>query len=229
LLPEARSVDERDRLLGELQGLTGAEALATWAHAILPIKNTLLLEHARTVETAFARKLTAGPRAGPLAETETESETASAVGTENTIGAEIPACSAASPQRRRRKPPGTPAAPRIDMSTLAFPEPRRLRDREHLKFVARQPCLICGRTPSDPHHLRFAQPRALSRKVSDEVTVPLCRTHHRQIHRTGNEPAWWAGNRIEPLPLAAALWRRTHPLPGSAADETKPIPASGSA
>jgi hypothetical protein len=181
------------------------------------------------VEAAFARKLAAGP-AGPLPETETEA--VPAVGPENTTAAATalpPACSAASPQlqRRRRKPTGTPAAPRIDKSTLAFPEPRRLRDREHLKFVARQPCLICGRTPSDPHHLRFAQPRALGRKVSDEFTVPLCRTHHRQIHRTGNEPAWWAGNRLEPLPLAAALWRRTHPLPGSPADETKPIPASG--
>ena len=132
------------------------------------------------------------------------------------------------PQRRRRKPPVTQAPPRIDKSALAFPEPRRLRDREHLNFVARQPCLVCGRAPSDPHHLRFAQPRALGRKVSDEFTVPLCRTHHRQIHRTGNEPAWWAGNRLEPLPVAAALWRRTHPLPTSAADETKPIAASAS-
>ena len=49
----------------------------------------------------------------------------------------------------------------IDKSVLAFPEPRRVRDREHLKFVARQPCLLCGRHPSDPHHLRFTQPRAL--------------------------------------------------------------------
>jgi hypothetical protein len=36
--------------------------------------------------------------------------------------------------------------------------------------------------PSDPHHLRFAQPRALGLKVSDEFTVPLCRDHHRQVH-----------------------------------------------
>jgi hypothetical protein len=58
----------------------------------------------------------------------------------------------------------------------------RLRDRIHLKYVSDQPCMACGRSPSDAHHLRFAQGRALGRKVSDEFTVPLCRTHHRELH-----------------------------------------------
>ena len=40
-----------------------------------------------------------------------------------------------------------------------------------------------------PHHLRYAQPRALGRKASDELTVPLCRTHYREVHRVGNEQA----------------------------------------
>ena len=91
---------------------------------------------------------------------------------------------------------------RIDKSQLAIAEPKRLRDKVHLKFVASQPCLICGRQPSDPHHLRFAQPRAIGLKVSDEFTVPLCRGHHRQLHQAGNEVAWWeqcAGNRQAPL------------------------------
>jgi hypothetical protein len=57
---------------------------------------------------------------------------------------------------------------------LVHPEPRRFRDKNHVKFVAKQPCLICGRSPSDAHHLRFAQHRALGRKVSDEFTV--CRS-----------------------------------------------------
>jgi hypothetical protein len=69
-----------------------------------------------------------------------------------------------------------------------------------------EPCLLCGRTPSDAHHLRFAQPRALGRKVSDEFTVPLCRTHHRQLHQSGNEVAWWADMGIDPLPIAQDLW-----------------------
>ena len=53
---------------------------------------------------------------------------------------------------------------RIDKSVLAIPEPKRLRDKQHLRFVAKQPCLVCGREPCDPHHLRFAQPRGLSAK-----------------------------------------------------------------
>jgi hypothetical protein len=33
----------------------------------------------------------------------------------------------------------------IDKSELAHPEPRRIRDKDHLRFVSTQPCLICGR------------------------------------------------------------------------------------
>jgi hypothetical protein len=58
---------------------------------------------------------------------------------------------------------------RIDKSVLARPEPRRYRNKEHLRFVASKPCVICGRKPSDPHHLRFVQPRALGRKASDDL------------------------------------------------------------
>jgi len=85
----------------------------------------------------------------------------------------------------------------------------RLRDKEHCKFVTRQPCLVCGRTPCDPHHLRFAQPSALGRRVSDEFTVPLCRAHHRELHRYGDEAGWWETIKIDPLPLALRLWRQT--------------------
>lgn len=87
--------------------------------------------------------------------------------------------------------------------------PRRVRDKEHLTFVANQPCLLCGRTPSDAHHLRFAQPRAMSRKVSDEFTVPLCRTHHRQLHHGGDEATWWSDMGVDPLPIAQDLWIQT--------------------
>jgi hypothetical protein len=125
-----------------------------------------------------------------------------------------------------------PASPglvpaQIDKSVLAIAEPKRLRDKAHLRFVASQTCLVCGREPCDPHHLRFTQPRALGLKVSDEFTVPLCRTHHREIHRYGDEAAWWSKHRLDPLTVASALWREAHPLPvkpqrsgseGSAAD-----------
>jgi len=80
---------------------------------------------------------------------------------------------------------------KIDKSMLRFGEVRRHRDKTHLRFVALQPCLLCGRSPSDPHHLRFAQLRAMGRKNSDEFVVPLCRTHHRQNHQVGDEVSWW--------------------------------------
>jgi hypothetical protein len=101
----------------------------------------------------------------------------------------------------------------VDKSVLAFPEPRRIRDRDHVRHVIKQPCLVCGRRPSDPHHLRFAQARALGRKVSDEFTVPLCRAHHREIHRCGDEGLWWRKTKIDPLAAARMLWLETHPLP----------------
>lgn len=94
-------------------------------------------------------------------------------------------------------------------SALTFAAPRRLRDKEHLRQVAKQPCLVCGRKPSEPHHLRFAQPRAMGRKVSDEFAVPLCRIHHRLLHRVGNELAWWKEAGIDPLTAAVWLWKRT--------------------
>jgi hypothetical protein len=99
---------------------------------------------------------------------------------------------------------------RIDKSALTIGEPKRLRDKAHLRFVASHPCLVCGRQPADPHHLRFAQPRALGLKVSDEFTVPLCRGHHRQLHQAGNELTWWEHLRIAPLPVASELWQQSH-------------------
>jgi hypothetical protein len=76
---------------------------------------------------------------------------------------------------------------KIDKSVLTIGIPKRFRDKTHLRFVASHPCLVCGRQPSDPHHLKFSQPMALGLKVSDEFTVPLCRSHHRQLHNSGNE------------------------------------------
>jgi hypothetical protein len=93
---------------------------------------------------------------------------------------------------------------------LALGKPKRFRDKAHLRFVAVQPCLICRRQPSDPHHIRFAQPRALGLKVSDEFTVPLCRGHHRQVHQTGNEVAWWQDLDINALEIAKGLCEQSH-------------------
>ena len=94
----------------------------------------------------------------------------------------------------------------IDKSVLTIAEPKRHRDKAHLRFVGSQPCLVCGRQPSDPHHLQFAQPRALGLKTSDEFVVPLCRSHHRQLHQAGNEVAWWEDLDINALEIAKSLW-----------------------
>ena len=103
--------------------------------------------------------------------------------------------------------PSSPGLGRRRVATKTI----RLRDKEHCKLVASQPCIVCGRTPSEAHHIRFAQPRALGRKVSDEYTVPVCRLHHRELHAYGDEASWWAGVSIDPLPIALELWRRSHP------------------
>jgi hypothetical protein len=112
-----------------------------------------------------------------------------------------------------------PFPAQIDKSVLTISEPKRLRDKAHLRFVASQPCLVCGRQPSDPHHLQFAQPRALGLKVSDEFTVPLCRNHHRQLHQLGNEKSWWANLGIGPMETAKQLWEKSHPLSNASSTE----------
>lgn len=102
-----------------------------------------------------------------------------------------------------------PRRPQIDKSVLTISEPKRHRSKEHLRFVAQQPCLVCGRAPSHAHHLRFAQSKGLGLKVSDEFTVPLCAIHHGQIHTTGNERQWWEEQKLDPLCVAEDLWKRS--------------------
>ncbi len=213
ILEPDKSAVLRDQLLVELQALTTPDAAATWAHRILGTKNTMTAADARRVEDGFQSKLAtlgngdAGMTAAPLSPTESDQPS--------------------SPARPRAEEPSNRfAAKGIDKSLLALPEPRRIRDKEHLKFVAKQPCLICGRQPSDAHHLRFAQPRALGSKVSDEFTVPLCRGHHREVHRRGDEAAWWKDVGVDAILVARKLWTATHPLrsvteaPKSASDST---------
>ena len=217
ILDAEASAALRDQLLAGLSAIASADAAATWAHRILGAKNTLTAADARRVEVAFQDKLTlfgngiddrtALPASGPP-------------GT-------LPPAVLADPQTSElgRRPPRsarTAPAGRIDKSRLVHPEPRRIRDRDHVRFVAQQPCLVCGRRPSDPHHLRFAQHRALGRKVSDEFTVPLCRGHHREVHRCGDEAAWWAKTGIDPSAPARALWLQTAPI----ADRVRSMPAS---
>src|SRR5579872_6382942 len=116
-------------------------------------------------------------------------------------------------------------APQTKLSkrtVMVISKPARERDRNHLRFVAAQPCLVCGRTPSDAHHIKFAEQRAMGRKVSDKFTVPVCRLHHRELHRRGDERIWWDDLRIDPLKIAAALWAETHPATPTEAQSAEP-------
>ena len=139
-------------------------------------------------------------------------------------------CAASAPHQSEVTPhatysedPDWPATQLPDFEHYAVtPRPRRLRDKLHREFVAAQPCVVCGRQPSDAHHLRFTQPRALGRKVSDEFTVPLCRMHHREIHRSVKEQHWWSRVGIDPIPIADKLWAQTHP---SVSKSPEPIQA----
>jgi hypothetical protein len=82
--------------------------------------------------------------------------------------------------------------------------------------------VICERGACDAHHLKYAEPRALGRKVSDEFTVPLCRLHHQELHRHGNEAAWWADMNVAPIPIAKGLWE-TSPVHSANAASTSDI------
>jgi hypothetical protein len=210
ILGPEQSAVLRDRLLGEVNAIAAADDGALWAYCNLRAKNGLTTADAQAVETAFQARLSAL--------TVPEGSTKEASGTPRSVASsgDPHRIKAPSAKERRRKP-ATGRRPRIDKTVLAFPEPRRIRDREHVRFVAKQPCLVCGRAPCDPHHLRFAQSRALGRKASDEFTVPLCRGHHREVHRSGDEAAWWAKLGINPTLAARALWLETHPLPAAAA------------
>src|SRR4029077_12207020 len=183
-----------------LKEFAPSDDAAIWAHRILGARNRLTEADARQIENAFRAKLERLEGTGEVSD-----QPLSPV-----LSAPQP-----SPSSLARQPVGraeTAAADGIE-SRLTHPEPRRFRDKEHVKFVAKQAGLICGRRPADAHHLRFAQHRALGRKASDEFVVPLCRGHHREAHRCGDEAAWWKKAGIDPGISARALWLETHPLP----------------
>ena len=189
VLGPKESADLRDRLLGEIGSIPSADDAALWAYCNLRAKNGLTAADAECVEQAFRTAL------ATFVEPVESEQPMPSHGTE--------------PSRPKKRQRSTV----IDKSVLVLPEPRRVRDRDHVRYVATQACLVCGRLHCDAHHLRFAQSRALGRKVSDEFTVPLCRGHHREVHRYGDEAAWWNKVGIDPTAAARALWLTSHPLP----------------
>jgi hypothetical protein len=191
----AASARLRDAMLGELNAIGSEDAATKWAQRRLAEKNKLNATDAKHIEEAFGAKLLSF--AIHHAEGVPESKTRAA--------------SSSTKDRARRKARSEMPSSPVDKSVLIHPEPRRIRDRAHVRFVSQQTCLVCGRQPCDAHHLRFAQSPAFGRKVSDEFTVPLCRGHHREVHRHGDEAAWWQQLGLDPAGAARALWLETHP------------------
>jgi hypothetical protein len=195
----------RDQLIADLSRLQSSDEAADWVHQNFAVKNTLRAADADRVESSFRDRILT-LEAG-LAEAEGQKDPeeddgvvppgARAFVETMDASAEAPIILPQRPSGRRRP---------VTAKTI------RLRDKEHCLFVAYQPCVVCGRTPTEAHHIRFAQPRALGRKVSDEYTVPVCRLHHRELHRYGDEASWWAGVNIDPLSIALDLWRRSRSL-----------------
>jgi len=198
--------------------LNSAEEAAAWARQSLPAKNSLTAADARMVEQRFqARLRTIGDaRAGGGPAETPGAATAGCLVTEGTVAdpphavADQSAGSTGSVEAVSGEK-AVAAAGKRSRRTAVGPLGKtvRLRDKDHRKFMLRQACLVCGRVPSDPHHLTFTQPRALGRRVSDEFIVPVCRVHHRELHRSGDEAAWWRKLNINPVPVALRLWQQT--------------------
>jgi hypothetical protein len=219
-LDPEQSAALREKLLTELGTITSADLAAAWAREALTAKNSLTLTDAKLVEDAFERRLS------ELSSSEAASPSNDDPSVPRVGGPQVIATAESTDVGQAKG---------IDKSILAVAAPRRYRNREHLRYVAQQACLVCGRKPSDPHHLSFTQPRALGRKVSDEFAVPLCRGHHRAVHRSRDERAWWRQAGIDPIKVARRLWKTTRgigqrrsqraalPRPRAAAATSDPI------
>ena len=211
LPPESAAL--RERLLDEIAALQSTDAATSWAQDGIITKNSIALADAKLVEEAFALRLL------ELSAAEPGEAVSVAIGTEpHATPLEL-----AGPAVQRTDGPVV-----IDKSVLTIAEPRRYRNKEHLRFVAQQACVVCGRKPSDPHHLRFMQPRALGSKVSDEFVTPLCRIHHRAVHSVRDERAWWKQAGIDAVEVARKLWRnsRRNETPSRPKSEPAPMDAA---
>ena len=198
------SASLRESLIEQLAAINSADEAASWAHRNLPAKNTLTGADAKIVEERFRARLSAidlspGTCDRPAEGYEPPYAEAEQTGVSSASGADT----------RQKAPIGATKKQSRSDAIRALGKTVRLRDKDHRKFVLRQACLVCGRVPSDPHHLTFTQPRALGRRVSDEFIVPVCRVHHRELHRSGNEVAWWRKLNIDPIPIALRLWQQT--------------------
>jgi hypothetical protein len=193
----------RDRAITDLRELTSADELLAWALKMMPTKNALQADDASEVERAFSAKM------ATLTQPEQRVQASSDAGPTSAMLKHALVLRQRKLGKKDIKPKDSKGRSGIDKSKLTIATLKRHRNKAHLRFVASQPCLVCAREPSDAHHLRYAQPRGIGLKVSDEFTVPLCRSHHSEVHRLSNEREWWGKMNIDPLRIAIQLWQRS--------------------
>jgi hypothetical protein len=186
-----------EQITAELSTVNSADDATVWAQRNMPIKNSLTAADAQTLEARFQERLAVIGDGVTVERPRNAASDQKALPTAQ-LAAETSQENSTVPKQEARR-----------QAVRALGKTIRLRDKEHRKFVSRQPCLVCGRVPSDSHHITFAQPRALGHRVSDEFTVPVCRIHHRELHRSGNEGAWWHKFNIDPLSVALKLWQQS--------------------
>ena len=200
------SAAQRDQLIADLAQLRSLDEAADWVHKNMPAKNALTAADADLVGVAFRDRLVvidleisalenrphlAGANGGTeLNEQLLESEGAPSLGFLEGpgVGSMVP----------RDPPEGCERG--VAGKTIRLQRALQICGDAGLHY------LWPDAERSAPHSLC---PRALGRKVSDEYTVPVCRLHHRELHRYGDEASWWAITSIDPLPIALELWKRS--------------------
>lgn len=63
---------------------------------------------------------------------------------------------------------------------FGFPKAKPVRDTELLEIVRKLPCMGCGQSPSDAHHVT---PRGAGGSDVPDNLMPLCRVHHAEWHQ----------------------------------------------
>jgi hypothetical protein len=94
--------------------------------------------------------------------------------------------------------------------TLRQRQPRE-KNKKHLEFVSRLPCIITGRGPVQVCHIRFPsiahdkRQTGKGEKPDDRWVLPMTPEMHALQH-SGNEQKFWEGHGIDPLATAQLLY-----------------------
>lgn len=87
-------------------------------------------------------------------------------------------------------------------------ESKRFVDEAHLAFIRTLPCIACGRTGCDVHHLLRTAERGMGRKSDDNHTLPMCHEQHMELHTDGNERRYLLAHAgiEDPVGLSEAIY-----------------------